>query len=400
MNDCPICQEDAAYLRSSRRPAWEALEQRLTVVDLFAGCGGLTLGVMEAARAFNVGVDIRLAVDWDETPLDVYKANFPMASTLATPVESVLDGELDSEPTVMETELRARVGTVDILVAGPPCQGHSDLNNSTRRSDPRNLLYLRVARAAQVLNPKVLMIENVPTVTHDVAQASESAQRTLQEAGYSVAQGVVHLARLGVPQRRKRHVVIAVRGINLEPASILYALPDRCTVHSLRSVRWAIEDLGGRATSDMFDSASRLSDANKRRIQWVFEHDEYDLPNRLRPLCHQSEHSYRSMYGRLRWDSPAQTVTTGFGSPGQGRYVHPAEERTITPHEAARLQFFPDFFSFDAAKTRGALAQMIGNAVPPVLSMAILREILPAVLGLTRQKNCVPQTNATIARSL
>lgn len=74
------------------------------------------------------------------------------------------------------------------------------------------------------------------------------------------------------------------------------------------------------------------------------------------------------MYGRLQWEKPAQTLTTGFGSMGQGRYVHPSQERTITPHEAARLQTFPDFFGFSAANTRSAWARMIGNAVPPLLS--------------------------------
>jgi DNA (cytosine-5)-methyltransferase 1 len=87
------------------------------------------------------------------------------------------------------------------------------------------------------------------------------------------------------------------------------------------------------------------------------------------------------MYGRLKWDEPAQTVTTGFGSMGQGRYVHPSCCRTITPHEAARLQTLPDFFDFSAVETRQAWARMIGNAVPPLLSWNVAAVVLPLIIG-------------------
>jgi DNA (cytosine-5)-methyltransferase 1 len=89
------------------------------------------------------------------------------------------------------------------------------------------------------------------------------------------------------------------------------------------------------------------------------------------------------MYGRLRWDAPAQTITSGYGSMGQGRYVHPGRRRTLTPHEAARLQTIPDWFTFDSAGTRTELARMIGNAVPPLLGAAIGRLMLPRLLVST-----------------
>jgi DNA mismatch endonuclease Vsr len=128
-----------------------------------------------------------------------------------------------------------------------------------------------------------------------------------------------------------------------------------------------------------FDSASTPNADNVSRIKWLFEHRKHDLPNALRPDCHHSEHSYVSMYGRLDWDEPAQTVTTGFGSMGQGRYVHPARRRTLTPHEAARLQMIPDFWNFGAVRKRGSLATLIGNAVPPILATALLEPALRAL---------------------
>src|SRR6185312_3602501 len=115
-------------------------------------------------------------------------------------------------------------------------------------------------------------------------------------------------------------------------------------------------------------------------MAFLFEHGLYDLPNNQRPECHRDgNHSYRSVYGRLRWTEPAQTITTGFGSMGQGRYVHPQRRRTLTPHEAARLQTFPDWFDFGKETRRGVLAKAIGNAVPPFLTLQIGQLILPSL---------------------
>ena len=126
----------------------------------------------------------------------------------------------------------------------------------------------------------------------------------------------------------------------------------------------------------MIDRPSNISPNNTKRIAWLFDNDAYDLPNEHRPKCHQSEHSYVSMYGRLRWDRPTQTITTGFGSMGQGRYVHPGCRRTLTPHEAARIQMLPDFFDLSSARTHHAMATLIGNAVPPTLAVRLLSPLL------------------------
>jgi len=128
-------------------------------------------------------------------------------------------------------------------------------------------------------------------------------------------------------------------------------------------------DLEHERPTRMFKSPSKLNEENLGRIRYLMRHGLRDLPNRLRPPCHQDgDHSYKSMYGRLSYAEPAQTITSGFGSPGQGRFVHPTQPRTLTPHEAARVQFFPDWFDFSVVKTRTALATMIGNAVPMKLS--------------------------------
>jgi DNA (cytosine-5)-methyltransferase 1 len=112
-------------------------------------------------------------------------------------------------------------------------------------------------------------------------------------------------------------------------------------------------------------------------MSYIFEKNEYNLPDHLRPDCHRlKSHSYKSVFGRMHWDQPAQTITSGFTSMGQGRFVHPKEQRTLTPHEAARLQFIPDFLRFDDGIGRTTLAEMIGNALPAKLTYVIGLELL------------------------
>lgn len=375
---CPTCDTDAAFLRSSR-PPYEALRPRVRIVDLFAGCGGLTLGAAEAARRLGMGIDVRLAVDFDSTATEVYRANLPGADVRLVRAEELFDGVPGHPLTPKEAAIRDTVGPLDVLLGGPPCQGHSDLNNHTRRADPRNALYLRMARAAEVLVPTIVLIENVPTVTRDTEKVVETTMERLRIAGYSVDDAVLDLTRLGAAQRRRRHVVLASRDPRVMVAEILKTEGHRCPTHPVRSLRWAIDDLVPASSDRAFDTAPSPSADNVRRIAWLFDNDQDDLPNDLRPPCHRSEHSYKSMYGRLKWDEPAQTVTTGFGSMGQGRSVHPSQRRTITPHEAARLQFLPDFWDFTKATSRGQLAMLIGNAAPPVLASTLIEPALRAL---------------------
>jgi DNA (cytosine-5)-methyltransferase 1 len=291
----------------------------------------------------------------------------------------LLDGELGGALTSAERALKKKVGEVQIGLAGPPCQGHSDLNNHTRRADPRNALYAKVARAAAVFEPKVLCVENVPAVRNDQGGVLETTKTELERLGYVVDDEFVDMHLIGVPQRRRRHILLACESGHGDPTTLLEQLVTHpCSDHLPRDVRWAIEDIKEIKSDATCDSASVPSEENRRRIAFLFERGRYDLPNSLRPKCHRDyEHSYDSMYGRLRWNKPAQTITSGYGSMGQGRYVHPGRRRTLTPHEAARLQTIPDWFDFEHATTRSALARMIGNAVPPLLGLDIGRLVLP-----------------------
>ena len=364
-------------LRSRVRPSFDEGGDATRIVDLFAGCGGLTLGLAQACHAADRALQIALAVDFEPLATTVYQQNFPFAERVETAaVEAFFDGELGAAPTFVEQRIAASVEAVDILVGGPPCQGHSNLNNHTRRVDEKNALYLRMVRAAEILRPRLVMIENVPSVLrdrHSGIGVVDRAVEHLERLGYRTEHRVVALARLGVAQTRQRHLMLATAPGEPPPGSLFDAIEASATSHDLR---WAIGDLVDTTSDSMLDREPQATAQNMRRMQYLLDNGIYDLPNALRPTCQQGSHSYKSMYGRLRWDQPAQTITSGFGSIGQGRYMHPERTRALTAHEAARIQGFPDYFDFSACPTRSALATMIGNAVPPQLGAAILTVFL------------------------
>jgi DNA (cytosine-5)-methyltransferase 1 len=344
----------------------------------------MSLGLQEAAHRAGLNLKIALAIDSDSQVAEIYKRNIDHGISVAD-VTTLFDGEVGHKPTFRERQLAASTGPIHILQGGPPCQGHSDLNNHTRRRDPKNSLYLSMVRAAEILRPDVVVIENVAPVQWDRSGVVSTTTKVLDTLGYSVDARVLNLWTVGVPQRRRRFVLLASRSPSINPTVILDSLSTDWGDHPARTVRWAVEDLLNIPTTSVFDTSSKKNKENAARMAFLFETGRYNLPNRQRPNCHKDgNHSYVSVYGRLRWDRPAQTITTGFGSMGQGRYVHPQRRRTITPHEAARLQTFPDWFDFGKNAPRGVLAKAIGNAVPPLLMVELGRHLVAALAQSTK----------------
>lgn len=357
-----------------RRTRVEAAGTPVTIVDLFSGCGGLSVGAHEAARATGHRAVHVLAADNNEDALAVFGENFTEAELHSDGIEALLDGDLGEAPTAIERRLASRLSGLDLVMGGPPCQGHSDLNNHTRRADPRNALYLRMARFAEVVRPRHVLIENVPGVAHDKTGVVRRTSESLRASGYSVETAVLHATDFGAAQARRRHVLLAT----LAPEGAPTAEEIRRHFGSPeRSVMEVIGDLRVREAGGVFDTPARHSPVNQNRINYLFDHNLWDLPNEQRPDCHRLKpHSYVSVYGRMHGDRPSATITSGFGSTGQGRFVHPTERRTLTPHEAARLQGFPDWFTFGSVEKRGSLQKMIGNAVPSRLAYAAVASLL------------------------
>jgi DNA (cytosine-5)-methyltransferase 1 len=367
---CPeIHGDDVNFLRSTQPTSAPTASSELRyIVDLFCGAGGLSLGFHEAAK--QQGYELETAVAADNNPifLACYQKNFRPLETIAEGLDRILRSDIQGRLTSGEKRLREVSPSVELVVGGPPCQGHSDLNNSTRRNDPKNSLYFLMARAARVWEPNTLVIENVPAVVHDKAGVVARTRDALELLGYRTHETVFDLLSLGVPQTRKRHVLVATRH---DCIAALERIADFRSVP--RTLRWAIGDLVGQTTPQrLIDSVATPNAETRRRIDFLFENDLFDLPNEQRPPCHRLKpHSYRSIYGRLDWTQPAQTITRGFYCMCMGRYVHPSERRTLTAHEAARIQFFPDWYSFEAVRNRTSLATMIGNAVPSKLGYVL-----------------------------
>jgi DNA (cytosine-5)-methyltransferase 1 len=391
---CPRCTADQAILRTKERPEFPDADASFRLFDLFAGCGALSIGFLLAGLETGVELGAGLAVELEETPALTYKNNIG-GVVKKTNIEALIDGKLGAKMTAAERKLKNEIGELQLGLAGPPCQGHSDLNNHTRRSDPRNELYARVARAAAVLEPQMLSVENVPAIRNDHAGVLDTTRDELERLGYSVAAEIIDTQLVGIPQRRRRHIMLACAPGSADPEAVLEKLLEHpCSDHLPRDVRWGIDDLKATNSDDSYDTASVPSEENRQRIDYLFDHKRYNLPNPRRPTCHRDvEHTYNAMYGRLRWDAPAQTITSGYGSMGQGRYVHPGRRRTLTPHEAARLQTIPDWFAFEQTSTRTRIARMIGNAVPPFLGLALGRLLLPA-LSSTETGEATPRISA------
>ncbi len=383
--------------RMAPRKAWQLAElrgalprvqddlftERVAVVDLFCGCGGFTTGIRAAARALGIQTEVLAAADFDPHALAVYRANHGPRHALLKNIDSCVDFGLERirqswrfayPPSVIDSTLQQQHGKATIVIGGPPCQGHSNFNNLTRRADPRNALYLTVPAIGVALEAPVILIENVPSVVNDTTNVVDRTLDVLRDAGYVCDTVVLEGDTVGTAQQRKRHFLLATRSSGAIPLS---QIADCLSAPQLTA--WdAIRDLARRCKkpcADLFDTPAELSTENQDRVNYLFDHEAFDLPDHVRPECHKEGHTYPSVYGRIHPDRPAQTLTGGFMSPGRGRFVHPMQRRGLTPHEGARLQGFPDHFVFRTVDGielhRKDFAKMIGDAVPPPMAFAM-----------------------------
>ena len=363
-----------SYLTGSVPESTRSTPKTLRAIDLFCGCGGLAAGVSQFASEVGVRIVTELAVDEDVGATAVYAANHETRLRRHDSVSSLVDfrvrgwgesAEFVFEPELIHPEIADVSLGADLLIAGPPCQGHSNLNNRTRRQDKRNLLYLTIPAFALAAKTRVAIIENVPEVEHDQNDVVGTARSLFANNGYKVETGVLDAAAMGWPQTRRRFFLIAT--LDSSPVPLRTVTTTLSEEHP-RALSWALQDIIHCADEGPMDRLADLSLENRRRVDWLFENDEYDLADHVRPLSQMNGTTYRSVYGRMKRDAPAPTITTGFMTPGRGRFIHPTERRTLSPKEAARLQGFPDAYSFvtDSANppSRASLCKWIGDAVP------------------------------------
>ena len=358
---------DISWLMSQEMPQQPKWHKEIRMVDLFSGTGPMSLGIVEAGRATGVKVVPVFAIDFEKNAAMNYALNFPDCNVVNDDILKYVDGELGEPATISESKTLDMVGKIDMVIGGPPCQGHSDLNNHTRRDDPRNQLIFRVVRFVELTKPKFVVIENVQGIRHDKHQVFQKTEEYLRKLGYHIHENLLMASHYGVAQNRRRCILVAT----LDDLDFNLKNYEREVING---VWWAISDLS--EGKDVFNTSAKHSKTNQDRINYLFDNDIYELPYQLRPECQRKvDNRYTSVYSRMHPDMPAPTITSGFGSIGQGRFGHPYERRTMTPHEAARVQFIPDFFKFSGSLNRVALQKMIGNAVPPKLTYIIGLEL-------------------------
>jgi DNA (cytosine-5)-methyltransferase 1 len=362
-------------------PEQDAAVARYTVVDLFAGCGGLSAGFRAE------GFEPVLAVESDRYAASTYAVNFPSARVIQRDIESVTDDELPQ---------------ADVAVGGPPCQGFSGLGKRDP-GDSRNVLWKEYLRVVRVVWPKVFVIENVDRFAKSAAFTEMIELLSGELPEYEFVAGILDAADYGVPQRRRRTFVIASRiGVPVlpEPTHARVAGPGR---KRWRTVRYALrglsldpyhdqlpvglnEALPGVAVPGPFTEAQiHLSRSYGELMLRRFDHvapgqGRLDLPEDLMCPCWRNKPAGTTdVMGRLRWDQPSVTIRTEFHKPEKGRYLHPQFDdvarvnRTISHAEAARLQTFPRGFRWCGPRLE--IARQIGNAVPPRLAAAIAHTV-------------------------
>ncbi len=368
------------------------MQGKLGVIDLFSGCGGSALGFKQA------GFQVKVAVDIDKNASESFKLNFPESVVFPTDISYLSGKEL----------LKAgnfKRGNEVVLIACPPCQGFSNARrNSQRIQDPRNKLIYEFLRLVEEIKPFIFVLENVPGLARGIGKPIflQILQR-LHELGYQTVFGVVDTADYGVPQRRKRLVVIGTNNpdIRLTFPSPTHGNPEtNPELLPWNTVRKAIVDLpsikaGESHPADPLHKSAGLSDTNLQRLEKTPENggNRTSWPDELVLKCHKDSKGHGDVYGRMRWDLPSPTITGGCAMISKGRFGHPEQNRAISLREAARLQSFPDNFIFTG--NFGQIAEQIGNSVPPRLGRVVADTIIKLIGEIREEKKLLSNLGRT-----
>jgi len=329
-----------------------------TAVDLFCGCGGLTLGLKKA------GFRVLGAADIDPLSVETYKANHHDVTLWEKDIR-----ELD--PQELLDTLGLKENGLDLLAGCPPCQGFSTirtLNGSVRVNDPRNGLLQEFERFVEALRPRVVMMENVPGLADD--KMFDAFCKNLNDLGYKSGHRILDAADYGVPQRRRRLIYLAGMGIYIplaEKNGRTKTVED--AIANLPNAGYSgdpVHDIPENRTPKVLEIIRRIPKDGGSRS---------DLPEEYQLECHKRCNGFKDVYGRMAWKKVAPTITSGCFNPSKGRFLHPVENRAITMREAALLQGFPLRYVFPSTGNKSAVALMIGNALPPPFIAAHGRSI-------------------------
>ena len=359
----------------------------MNVIDLFAGVGGLSLGFERA------GFNVVLANEIDAEIADSYRHNHKNTIMVTDDIRHFIehfDEVIETNTNADNREIVSRLlGSIDVIIGGPPCQGFSMAGERIRKTkefvdDPRNFLFKYYFKFIQKFEPEYFVFENVEGILSikngsiiDTIKQIFRDGRNFKNGGYYVNLKVFNAYEFGVPQLRKRVIIMGSKKpfdfdtvIDKTIKSLEKPLRAKFTARNV--VRDAIFDL---RDEPFYHQGGLSNHVPTKHNSLAIERMKKIKPNQNRLVLDEDIHSVHSgSYGRLSWDNPATTITTRFDTPSGGRYIHPDFNRTITPREAARIQTFPDDFEFLGSKS--SICTQIGNAVPPLLAEFIAYVIL------------------------
>lgn len=338
---------------------------RHAVVDLYCGAGGLTHGFFLEEFQVVAGVDI------DESCKFAFEHNNTGTQYIQKDVRKFTKNDL--------MKLYPE-GAIKILVGCAPCQPFSSYSRTSKNKDQQKWMLLdEFARLVREVRPEIVSMENVQGLIHtDVYHTFHSS---LEELGYSVSVNKsVFCPDFGIPQTRTRLILLASRLGDIQLISSTHKPENYLTVSKVIADLPPLE-AGEMDANDPLHYASKLSPTNLERIRASKPGGTWsDWPENLIAKCHQQERgkSYKNVYGRMRWDEPAPTITTQCYGFGNGRFGHPEQDRAISLREAALLQTFPPDYQFvpdDQGYNIESVARMIGNAVPVELGRVVAKSI-------------------------
>ena len=353
------------------------------VIDLFAGVGGLSLGFEKK------GFDVVLANEYDASIAASYIANHKNTKMIVGDITS-----LDLEDTFGKL-----AGTIDVVIGGPPCQGFSQKGQRKTIHDERNFLFKYYVSVVELVNPKYFVMENVPNLlTAEGGYFRHEIEELFNKLGYSLEYGVLNASDYGVPQNRRRAVIIG----KLNGDAPKLPVPKRNDV----TIWDAISDLaylesgeGSEEQEYKYPAESDYEKMLRKDSSKLFNHratkhsplalERLALipPNAGRevlPEEHLTKSIYSGTWTRMKKDEISVTITTRFDTPSSGKFMHPFFNMAITVREAARIQSFPDNFHFVGNK--GSQMKQVGNAVPPLLAAAIAEVIMNDIKEETKHE--------------
>jgi DNA (cytosine-5)-methyltransferase 1 len=339
---------------------------KFTLVDLFAGCGGMTRGFEDTGRFTSI-----FAVEWDKAAAETYRRNFG---------DHVVAGDIKDVEEFPQA---------DVVIGGPPCQGFSPLN-MTGVGLERRELWREYLRALDEAEPSIFVMENVPELLRS-PEYQEFADAA-RARGYEVEARILNAADYGVPQRRRRAIAIGSRiGAPVFPEQT-HAAPGTGDRPAWRTFRDAVAGLPLVPDERNWHNSRNPRPMSIERYKTIPGEGEgrFDLAERrpdITPACWlRKPTGSTDVFGRLWWDRPAFTIRTEFFKPEKGRYLHPSEHRPITVREAARCMTFADDFELPAEQPMTTVAKQVGNAVPPLLATRIAEALVEQLEDAARER--------------